>query len=483
MTIALTPSSQSHPTPVFQVQWNEQIVPGYCQALDDPLVARLRSNQSAYGDASAPEHLGAGERNVTLAMRVLTRLGTNSSGRARLDDCLEQYREALEIVTRTEAAGRLYVGDSDRYLPATFSSASAPLSAPDHQAITFNLTFRSASWYRGTSTVAVVRNYISDARLVGTTSGSVTFSGTSVFGATPMLLNAANESILLQSSGSLDTAAGSLAVWVRPSYSNTDAQQRVVVRVSGANNNWDFRWDGGREQYVAYRNGSFLVEPAPDFTFAVNDYIFLGITWGTAGTRIYSGKQGGSLSSGSNVTSVMSNLGTMQSFRIGSISGSGTNAQVSDLVTFGSELTATQMTHLFQADEAYDPFDTDLPTTMLLNHRLSTVNADSSSNGLYADLGNMRRSYPSVAILGGPITLSGINTGRHISYGADAVDIVTVDCATLAVTDTAGSNMTPNVNDVRYGISYQGSQRVGLATTSVSGTADVAMTITPRYER
>ena len=138
MTISLNGSSQARPTARFKIQVDGTVLPGYCQALDDPIVLRVGGIEVDGRDGGTLSHRGAALRTVTFSMRILTRL-KDASGPAHLDDCLSQYREALATLTRSEVDRNFYLGGSDRYLVGQVTSVSMPLAAPDHRAVTYSV--------------------------------------------------------------------------------------------------------------------------------------------------------------------------------------------------------------------------------------------------------------------------------------------------------------------------------------------------------
>lgn len=93
---------------------------------------------------------GATFRDLSIGMRVLTRLD-NVDGQEDLEDCLEQYREALAICARSEPSQPLYIGQTsvDYYVEATFKGSGYTLSAPDHRAMSFRLDFSTSPYFLG----------------------------------------------------------------------------------------------------------------------------------------------------------------------------------------------------------------------------------------------------------------------------------------------------------------------------------------------
>jgi hypothetical protein len=73
----------------------------------------------------------------------------NNTGMQHLGDCIEQYREALRISSRVSSASTLFIGPMDHWLTARFFRASAPLAAPNSQAISYQMEFKTSPWFLG----------------------------------------------------------------------------------------------------------------------------------------------------------------------------------------------------------------------------------------------------------------------------------------------------------------------------------------------
>lgn len=486
MGIGLGGSTTSHPTPKFKIQVDGNVLPGYCQSIEEPGTFRLSAHSISGRDGGPITNSGAENKTVTLGMRVLSRLD-NVDGLQHLNDCLDQYREALEIAARADNAV-LHIGDTDRYLEdANLASWSAPLEAPDHKAVDYTLTFQTQPWYVSTTTFTATRNTVSNARITGTPSGSISYIAARYN--TGLLSNVAGEKVSFPSDDNLGVSRGSLMLWAKPQFASTSATNRTYIRVGDADNWWELGWNGTSKRFELAGNGTAGAETyatAPSVTFSSGNNIFLCAGWDNTGTDLHAGLQSGALVSGSTATPLFDNIPSPTHFYVGGSTTVHSNSVISNVVTFDSRITTDQATHVFEDTAPYDPLDTNLPTTMLLDAPLSgTVIAASSSNNLYVDIPNSRRTYPIIRLFGGlGIQLGVSGSAKLVDYTAAASPEVTVDCGLLTAVDADGNNVIANIADVDFGLSFTGDQRAALETRSVSGSLFyVEMDITPYYER
>lgn len=136
------------PTPTYRVKFNGQYLPGYVQSEDIPLSMRNSVVEILNRDGGAFYQNGAAFRTLTLSFRILTRLD-NVTGLVHLGDCLEQYRDALRIVSRVPSASTLFLGATNHWLVARFKNAENPLAAPDHRAINYRMDFDVTPYFLG----------------------------------------------------------------------------------------------------------------------------------------------------------------------------------------------------------------------------------------------------------------------------------------------------------------------------------------------
>lgn len=140
-----------NPSPIYIVTYSGTQLPGYVQAEDMPLFMKTAQSEILGRDGGTQARQGAAMRDVSITMRILSRLSSGTELQ-HLDDCKDQWREALATCIDIDGPAQLKVGDTDRYLMAEFISSSAPLQAVGSaRRITYNLTFKaSPSYFLGT---------------------------------------------------------------------------------------------------------------------------------------------------------------------------------------------------------------------------------------------------------------------------------------------------------------------------------------------
>jgi len=131
-----------NPSPVYVVTYGGTALPGYCQSEDIPLFMRVSSNEILGRDGGTQARRGAALRDISITMRLLSRL-SSGSGLDHLNDCKDQWRAALSTLIDAEGAAQLKIGETDRYVMAEFLSSTEPLSSAEssHRA-TYNVTFK-----------------------------------------------------------------------------------------------------------------------------------------------------------------------------------------------------------------------------------------------------------------------------------------------------------------------------------------------------
>lgn len=143
-----------NPSPLYIVTFGGTALPGYCQGEDLPLFMRLNASDILGRDGGTIAQRGAAMRDVSLTMRLLSRLATGS-GLDHLDDCKDQWRSALATLIDTDGAAALKIGESDRYINAVFESSSEPLSSAESpRRATYNVTFKGNPPYFVGATVS-----------------------------------------------------------------------------------------------------------------------------------------------------------------------------------------------------------------------------------------------------------------------------------------------------------------------------------------
>jgi hypothetical protein len=485
MTIAIGGIRASLPTAQYKIQFNGDVLPGYVQSYDDPGGFRIAESNAVGGDGSTRRTHGAASRTVTVTLRVLSRLGTDASGRAHFDDCEAQYRDALAIAARAQDnASNLYIGDSDRYLPASLESWSSPRHAPEHRRADYTLTFKTDSWYRSTSSATGSRSGISESRLTGVASGTHSFvTGKYHSG---LLSDANAEFLVLPGLNNVQQNRGSAVLWMRPQYPSTNnTTSHVFLRGEGDTDVWDAMWLASTQRFVISGSGaagakSYAVAPA--VTFASGNNVFFGMTWSDEATTIYAGVEGGALVSGTNAQGLHEFVTQPENLVVGGTDTSYSNAVLTEFITFSTELSADQMAYLFESAVTYDPLDDELPASMLLHHPLQSTVADDDSNGIYIDVGATRTTYPIVTLTGnGSIAIGMDETEKQIVFSGSAYDLV-IDAGRLTAVQDEVSKIAL-IQNVNFGLTVEGNRRVGFRVVDVTGTFDASVSIPSRYER
>lgn len=138
----------ANPTPIYRVQYDGNLLPGYVQTEEQPLTFRVSKQDILNRNGGLLYHSGAGVRDIPLTFHVLSRLSTYSTGLDHLNDCKAQYKEALSILSRASSTGAsLYVGDMTRYTTATVESITAPLASDTSRMISYTVKFTAQPFY------------------------------------------------------------------------------------------------------------------------------------------------------------------------------------------------------------------------------------------------------------------------------------------------------------------------------------------------
>jgi hypothetical protein len=142
----------ANPTPTYRVKFDGQYLPGYLQTEGYPLTMRNVMVDIINRDGGVIYSNGAMSRDLSLEFRVLSRLtDQTASGLEELEDCMDQYRDALAVCARAAVGQPLYIGptDTDKYVLATFKDSDYQLLAPDHDAINYTLNFSTSPYFLG----------------------------------------------------------------------------------------------------------------------------------------------------------------------------------------------------------------------------------------------------------------------------------------------------------------------------------------------
>lgn len=133
----------SNPSAVYPVSFDGTTLPGYAQGEDLPLNMRLSSAEILGRDGGTLAQRGAAMRDLSVTMRLLSRLSTGTELQ-HLQDCYDQWEDALEICIQPSGTAQLKIGRTDRYLNAMFVSSTAPKQVPESsRRMTYTLAFKA----------------------------------------------------------------------------------------------------------------------------------------------------------------------------------------------------------------------------------------------------------------------------------------------------------------------------------------------------
>lgn len=140
-----------NPTAVYTVFYDGQQLPGYVQTEDRPISLRHISDNIYGRDGILSSTIGANAREIGMNFLLMSDAGANASGLTHLDNVMDQYREALKILTREPGMKQLTIHDADRYYVARVDSISAPLDAGQSRAIRYSVDFTAQPWAYATT--------------------------------------------------------------------------------------------------------------------------------------------------------------------------------------------------------------------------------------------------------------------------------------------------------------------------------------------
>lgn len=140
-----------NPSPVYVVTFGGTALPGYVQTEDIPLNMRVGGSEILGRDGGTQARHGAAFRDISLTMRLLSRL-SSGTGLQHLNDVKDQWRDALATLIDTTSPAQLKIGETDRYIMAEFVSSTEPLQAFESKRATYTLTFRgNPPYFLGTT--------------------------------------------------------------------------------------------------------------------------------------------------------------------------------------------------------------------------------------------------------------------------------------------------------------------------------------------
>jgi hypothetical protein len=142
----------ANPTPIYRVQYNSQYLPGYVQSDDRPLSMSNVVSTPFGRDGAYVKKTGTKLRPITLSFLVKSRLNNISTGIQQLEYSMDQYREALQIVTRVTAESQLQIHDADRFYMATVDEVSLPMTAGRTNSLVYTVRWQAQPWAISTTT-------------------------------------------------------------------------------------------------------------------------------------------------------------------------------------------------------------------------------------------------------------------------------------------------------------------------------------------
>lgn len=149
-----------NPSAVYVISANGTTLPGYCQEEDLPFSVRVPSKDILGRSGGVQSRGGVALRDITLRMRLLSRLGVGATGLQHVNDIKDQYRTAADLLDDIQGAFQLKIGESDRYLNVQLLSANLSLAAGQPTRGTYTLGLRANPPYflgttvSGSSTVS-----------------------------------------------------------------------------------------------------------------------------------------------------------------------------------------------------------------------------------------------------------------------------------------------------------------------------------------
>lgn len=132
-------------TPIYVVTYNGEQLPGYVQTDDRPVVVRSITDTVIGREGFISNSIGAMQREINLSFLVKSRLG-DVSDLLHLEDCKDQWRDALRILTRDPGMKELKIHDTDRYYLAKTDNVNMPLEAGRSRSIVYNVKWTAQPW-------------------------------------------------------------------------------------------------------------------------------------------------------------------------------------------------------------------------------------------------------------------------------------------------------------------------------------------------
>lgn len=142
-----------NPSPIYVVSFGGEELPGYVQTDDRPLSLNHIINRPIGRDGGTVSISGANLRDISLTFLVKSSLGSGATGLQHLDDCMDQYRAATAILTRSYTEQVLQIHDTDRYYLATTSDISMPMNANQSRSFQYTVSWLAQPYAIGTTAV------------------------------------------------------------------------------------------------------------------------------------------------------------------------------------------------------------------------------------------------------------------------------------------------------------------------------------------
>lgn len=133
------------PTPIYIVEYDNQQLPGYAQQIDRPVVMKSVDNEVIARENLITDSVGAEPRRIGMTFLVKSRL-SNSTGLQHLDDCEQQWEDALKILTRNPGMKELFVHGSVKYFLAKSDRISMPILATQSRSMSYSVDFTAQPW-------------------------------------------------------------------------------------------------------------------------------------------------------------------------------------------------------------------------------------------------------------------------------------------------------------------------------------------------
>lgn len=135
-----------NPTPIYTVTYDGVQLPGYVQSEDRPVVMSSIDDEIMGREGINTVSKGSIKRGIGISFLVKSSLGTGVTDLQHLNDCKNQWRTALAILTRRPGMKTLYIQDSDRYYLAKTDRVSMPLAAGQSRSIIYTVDWSAQPW-------------------------------------------------------------------------------------------------------------------------------------------------------------------------------------------------------------------------------------------------------------------------------------------------------------------------------------------------